>query len=175
MPAAAMKKTAAASTAGELKKPKLASCDENPPRLKVENEWTTASNQVMPTVLNTKAQASVMIAYTSHRPLAVSVMRGVSLLCFIGPGVSALMIWLPPTPSSGRIATARTMMPMPPSHCSSQRQKLIDGGSRSSPDKTVEPVVVSAATVSKYASVKLRSEAGTSNGTVANAGSTVHT
>ncbi len=76
-------------------------------------------------------------------------MRGVSLVSFIGPGVSVLMIWLPPIPSSGRIATARTMIPIPPSHCSSQRHKLIEGGSLSSPDSTVEPVVVSAATVSK--------------------------
>ena len=31
---------------------------------------------------------------------------------------------------------------MPPSHCSSQRQKLIEGGKRSSPLSTVAPVVV---------------------------------
>ncbi len=59
------------------------------------------------------------------------------------------MIWLPPIPSKGRIATARTMIPIPPSHCSSQRQKLIDAGSPSRPESAVAPVVVSPATVSK--------------------------
>ena len=45
---------------------------------------------------------------------AVSAMRGVSFWSFIGPAISALKSWLPPTPSSGRIATASTMMPRPP-------------------------------------------------------------
>ena len=51
-----------------------------------------------------------------HEPeaLAVCAMRGVSLSFFIGPGVSARYICMPPTPSSGRIATTSTMMPMPP-------------------------------------------------------------
>ena len=54
----------------------------------------------------------------SHSALAVCVMRGVSLRSFIGPGISALNSCTPPMPSIGRIATAITMMPMPPYHCS---------------------------------------------------------
>jgi hypothetical protein len=83
-------------------------------------------------------------------------MRGVSLLFFIGPGVSALNSWLPPTPSSGRIATASTMMPMPPISTMKQRHLLTEVGSPSSPVSTVAPVVVMPDTASKYASVKLR-------------------
>ena len=41
-----------------------------------------------------------------HNAFAVSVTRGVSLLSFIGPGVSARYSCMPPTPSIGRIATA---------------------------------------------------------------------
>lgn len=63
-----------------------------------------------------------------YKPLAVSAMRGVSFESFIGPGASALNICRPPTPRTGRIATARTIKPMPPSQINSQRQKLIDTG-----------------------------------------------
>jgi hypothetical protein len=69
-------------------------------------------------------------------------MRGVSCESFIGPGVSALNIWRPPMPSSGRIATASTIRPMPPSQTSMPRQRLIDGGSVSRLASTVDPVVV---------------------------------
>ena len=61
---------------------------------------------------------------------------------------------MPPTPSSGRMATARTMIPMPPSHWSSWRQRLMEGARVSSPIITVAPVVVSPDMVSKKASVK---------------------
>jgi len=43
---------------------------------------------------------------------------------FIGPGISLCMIWLPPIPSSGRTATARTIVPIPPSHCNSTAPKV---------------------------------------------------
>jgi hypothetical protein len=61
---------------------------------------------------------AVIPAYTSHRAFAVSVIRGVSFASLTGPGASARYICMPPTPSSGRMATASTMMPMPPSQCS---------------------------------------------------------
>ena len=76
-------------------------------------------------------------------------MRGVILASFIGPGVSALKICRPPMPSNGRIATASTIRPMPPSQTSRQRQKLSDGASVSRSDSTVEPVVVKPDMVSK--------------------------
>ena len=76
-------------------------------------------------------------------------MRAVSLLSFIGPGVSALYSCMPPTPSSGRMATANTMMPMPPIQFIRWRQMLIDCGARSSPIITVAPVVVRPEIISK--------------------------
>ena len=76
-------------------------------------------------------------------------MRGVSFVSFMGPGVSALNICAPPTPSRGRIATASTITPMPPIHTSWVRQMLIDGGSLSRSESVVAPDVVSPDTVSK--------------------------
>ena len=61
-------------------------------------------------------------------------MRGVSFWSFIGPAVSARNSCVPPTPSSGRIATASTTMPRPPTSCRKQRHTLTDSGS------VVEPV-----------------------------------
>jgi hypothetical protein len=60
---------------------------------------------------------------------------------------------MPPMPSRGRIAIASTMMPMPPYHCSAWRHRLTAGGRYSMPVITVEPVVVSADSVSKNTSV----------------------
>lgn len=98
-------------------------------------------------------QASVNRQYTNHSALAVSPMRAVKRASFIGPGVSALYSSRPPTPSSGSTATASTMMPMPPNHCSRWRHKLSDGAVWSRSVITVAPVVVSADMVSKKASV----------------------
>ena len=77
-----------------------------------------------------------------HRPLAVSAMRGVRRDSFMGPENSARKICEPPTPSIGRMATASTRMPMPPSQLIMQRQKLIDSGSSLKPESTVAHVVV---------------------------------
>src|SRR5208282_1128927 len=55
----------------------------------------------------------------------------------------------------GRMATASTMIPMPPIQERRCRHKLMDRGRYSSPDNTVPPVVVSPDAASKYASVKL--------------------
>src|SRR5882757_8677639 len=55
----------------------------------------------------------------------------------------------------GSIATARTIIPMPPSQLRRCRHKLMDRGRYSSPERTVPPVVVSPEAASKYASVKL--------------------
>ena len=90
-------------------------------------------------------------AYTPHKPLAVSVIRGVSLASFTGPAASALNSWLPPTPSKGNTATARIRIPIPPTHCRKVRHTFMDTGSVSSPVNTVEPVVVRPDTASKYA------------------------
>ena len=76
-------------------------------------------------------------------------MRGVSLVSLIGPAASALNSCAPPTPSSGRMATAKIKMPMPPIHCKKVRQTFTDTGSVSKFDSTVEPVVVRPETASK--------------------------
>jgi hypothetical protein len=60
---------------------------------------------------------------------------------------------MPPTRSSGRIATAMPMKPMPPSQCSIERQMRMPGDMSSRPTNTVEPVVVMPDMVSKKASV----------------------
>ncbi|ERX35399.1 hypothetical protein Q010_02643 [Pseudomonas aeruginosa 19660] len=60
---------------------------------------------------------------------------------------------MPPTRSSGRIATAMPMKPMPPSQCNNERQMRMPGDIWSSPLNTVEPVVVMPDMVSKNASV----------------------
>ena len=92
-------------------------------------------------------------------------MRGVSFSFFTGPGVSALYSCMPPTPSSGRIATASTMMPMPPNQCSDARHMLSDGARVSRPVSTVAPVVLRPDIDSKNASVKLRPGNAISSGT----------
>ncbi len=65
------------------------------------------------------------------------------------------------------MASASTMMPMPPNQCSAQRHRLIAGGSESTPVRTVDPVVVRPEVVSKYASVKLKFGIASSSGIVA--------
>jgi hypothetical protein len=80
---------------------------------------------------------------------AVSAMRGVSFWSLTGPAVSALNSCVPPTPSKGRMATASTMMPRPPTHIMKQRQTLTDSGNASSPVSAVAPVAVKADMASK--------------------------
>lgn len=140
---------AASSRAGESKWAKLASWEEKPPRPITEKAWIRASSQSMPSAQKVTKQAAVKMPKTTHRPLAVSRIRGVSLTSFMGPGVSALNICRPPTPSSGRMATTSTITPIPPSKCSCVRHRLIDGGSASRPERMVAPVVVSPDMVSK--------------------------
>ena len=55
-------------------------------------------------------------------------------------------------PSRGRMATVSTTMPMPPSHCVSERQNRTDRGSDSMSVSRVAPVVVNPDMVSKKAS-----------------------
>ena len=60
---------------------------------------------------------------------------------------------MPPTRSSGRIATAMPIKPMPPNQCSIERQISRPGEALSNPTRMVEPVVVTPDMVSKKASV----------------------
>ena len=78
------------SITAELKYPTLASCVENPPNPIVENAWHIASSQDIPATFSDMVQTTVIQRYTSHKLRAVSVIRGVRVESFIGPGVSAL-------------------------------------------------------------------------------------
>jgi hypothetical protein len=80
----------------------------------VDIAWHSASNRLMPPTQKARAQAAVRPTYTSHSARAVPAMRGVSLLSFCGPVLSARNSCMPPTFSIGMIATARITMPMPP-------------------------------------------------------------
>src|SRR5690554_3648816 len=118
----------------------------------VEKLCTMASKPLMPASQYAPAQAKVKNAYTYHKALAVSAIRGVSLASFMGPGISVRYSCMPPTPSMGKMATANTIIPIPPNHCSCWRYHKIDLGRLSKPVITVAPVVVQPEKDSKKAS-----------------------
>jgi hypothetical protein len=62
------------------------------------------------------------------------------------------------------MASAMTMMPMPPSHCRIARHSRMPGGAMSRPTMTVDPVVVTPDIASKKASAKLRPSSEKANG-----------
>ena len=62
---------------------------------------------------------------------------------------------MPPNPNIGRIATERTMIPIPPIHCINARQRRMEWVWAVTSENTVEPVVVKPAMVSYHASVML--------------------
>ena len=70
------------------------------------------------------------------------------------PVASAEYSCMPPKPNIGRIATVRTMIPIPPNHCISERQNRVAWLIDSMFVKIVAPVVVNPDIVSKNASVK---------------------
>ena len=70
----------------------------------------------------------------------------------VGPGVSALAMFLALMPNRGRRATKSTMMPMPPSHWVSDLHRSTARGRASTSSMTVAPVVVKPEHVSKNAS-----------------------
>ncbi len=73
---------------------------------------------------------------------------------------------MPPTRSTGRMATAVTMMPMPPIRWRSARQSSRPFGCSARPTITVAPVVVRPDMASKKASAKLSSFTDNRNGRV---------
>ena len=164
-----MRAISVSSIAGESNQAMLRSWGEKPPSPTAENAWHTASNHDIPQMRSATMPATVMTAYTSHSDFAVSVMRGARRSS--RPGARPLCSCMPPTPSSGSTASAMTMIPSPPSQCSTCRQKFSDGGRSSSPVSTVEPVVVSPDMASKKAPVKLSPRSASSSGSAAAAGS----
>ena len=71
---------------------------------------------------------------------------------------------MPPNPNIGKIATLSTMIPIPPIHCISERQRRIEWDCAATSVNTVEPVVVKPAIVSYHASVMLGSAPLSQNG-----------
>src|SRR5690625_4896115 len=72
----------------------------------------------------------------------------------IGEGNSALNRSIPPTPSLGKMATDRTIKPVPPSHCSKLRQSKMPWGCPGTSVMTVAPVVVTPDIALKNASIE---------------------
>ena len=60
---------------------------------------------------------------------------------------------MPPKPNIGRMATLSTIIPIPPIHCVSARQRSTECVWAATSVKRVEPVVVNPAMVSYHASV----------------------
>ncbi|MNH16583.1 hypothetical protein D3C79_762290 [compost metagenome] len=113
--------------------------------------WLTASNGRMPAHQNARLPITVMPMYTSTIDLATMCERGMTF-----SERSEDSVWnrrMPPIRSSGRIATAMAMKPMPPSQCSIERHIRMPGDMLSSPLSTVAPVAVMPDMLSKKASV----------------------
>ena len=83
-----------------------------------------------------------------HNRTAVSRSRGVSFSAS-GPGASCWRSALPPGPAWFNTAIAKTMIPIPPSHWVSDRQKRIDCECEAMSAITLEPVVVKPLIASK--------------------------
>jgi len=92
----------------------------------------------------------------SHNLFAVWVIRGCSLSGVIPvPGISATNSCIPPIPNIGKIATDKTMIPIPPIQCVILLQKSNPLGTDSISTRIEAPVVVNPEMVSKKAFVKL--------------------
>ena len=88
---------------------------ENPPAASVENALQTESNSGIPANHKSKIHNNVKPAYIIHKTDAVCFILGV-ILSSVGPGASAKNICLPATANCGKIATKRTIIPIPPIH-----------------------------------------------------------
>ena len=67
------------------------------------------------------------ISDMSHKRFAVSVILGCNLSA-LGPGASAAKSCIPPIPNNGKIATASTIIPIPPIQCVKLRQNKTPSG-----------------------------------------------
>jgi len=97
----------------------------NPPVGMVPNIWVSASNKDIPVKYKQATCKTENIIYTPQRSLAVSLILGFNL-SGSGPGTSDLNNCIPPAPKAGRIATTKTIIPIPPSHWIKSRQKRIE-------------------------------------------------
>ncbi|MCY1447178.1 hypothetical protein D9M71_637840 [compost metagenome] len=113
--------------------------------------WLSASNRLMPAQWKARVPSRVMPTYTPTMYLATMCERGMTF-----SERSDDSVWnrrMPPMRSSGRIATAMPMKPIPPSQCSIERHMRMPGDILSSPLSTVAPVAVMPDMLSKKASV----------------------
>ena len=94
--------------------PILAFFVENPPEAILLIEWFIASKKLIPANFKKMVSIKVNDTYISHNLFAVSVILGCNL-SVLGPGDSALNSCIPPIPSKGKIAIAKTIIPIPPS------------------------------------------------------------
>ena len=113
--------------------------------------WLTASKKLMPAAVYAIAHRRVKTEKTAISEPEICVARG-RILSGVSKA-SVLNSCIPPTRSMGRIETAMTTTPRPPSHCSMERHIRTPGGWSSSPLITVAPVVVMPLIASKKASV----------------------
>ncbi|MNZ21214.1 hypothetical protein D3C78_382800 [compost metagenome] len=124
---------------------------EKPPVEIADMAWLIASKGFMPASQKARAPRVVMPMYTSTIDLATMCERGMTF-----SERSEDSVWnrrMPPIRSSGRIATAMAIKPIPPSQCSSERHIRMPGDMLSRPLSTVAPVAVMPDMLSKKASV----------------------
>ena len=124
-----------------------------PPVDMVVRAWAPASKSVISPAHSNRVSRAVNPAYRYQRRRAVPRNRGVRRSGEM-PGASARASSTPPSPRSGRIATDRMMIPIPPSHCVKARQMTMPWLRVPGSCVIEEPVVVNPAAVSKKALVK---------------------
>jgi len=90
----------------------------------VPNILVRASNSDIPVKYRQATCKAEIIIYTPHKSLAVSLILGFNL-SDSGPGTSDLNNCIPPALKAGRIATTKTIIPIPPNHWIKSRQKSI--------------------------------------------------
>jgi hypothetical protein len=122
---------------------------EKPPVAMVVIAWHMASKGLIPAVHSAAAHIRVKAPYVMVIQAAVGPALGNNFLEW--SDISIRKSCIPPTPKRGRTAIAMTIMPIPPSHCSSARQSNIPRAVSSRLAITVDPVVVRPDIASKNA------------------------
>ena len=125
---------------------------EKPPVAKVVIACAIASKKFIPKKYSRKAQIKVRKKYIIPMILAICPALGNTF-----SDESEDSVWnncIPPTFKIGKKAIAITTIPIPPSHCNSERHIKIPWDNESRFDNTVDPVVVIPDIDSKNASVK---------------------
>ncbi len=141
------------SREGLLNPPIDSEFEENPPVAIVVIAWIVESKNDKPQNQYIKVQTEDRIKYKIIISVAKLAVLGISFSDESDP--SSLNSCIPPTPRFGKIETALTIIPIPPSHCKRLRHTIIPSETLLRSLIIVEPVVVKPETDSKKASVKL--------------------